>query len=805
MNKNIEKARQYAQEGVNFANQHILDKAIVSFKKSLEYVSSPHVHYLLGLAYQMIQKPSSAQKNYEKAIELDPQMSMAHNNMGAIYLSQKNYQKAVELFSTAASTDPSNAFAYNNLGNAYKYLGEVHKAAKNYRLAIKYNSILIEAYNNLGLIEFDQGKVNESIRLLNTAIKIDSNYAPCRFHLAIAYAKNDDITSAINQLGKYIAMVPNDDKALSLLANFYLTQKKYDNALITFKKTLAINPKYTFAINDLGNLYKETGNYEKAKHYYDLAIKNNPNLAGTYNNLGVINLDQGMYDEAIKYLQKALTLEPTMASAHYHLGLIHERQHKLDLAESDFKLAREYNSDMGQALTLLVYVLMQECGWKKLVEQIKLLEEQTDRELKEGKCPSESPFLNVIRKDDLPENQKIAVAHSNQIEKNIGEHTIYSFTPQKKKTLKIGYLSCDYFDHATSHLILGLFRNHDRSKFKVYAYSYGVDDGSVYRNKIENDCDQFRDINKTSYRESAEQIYKDQIDILVDLKGHTKNTRLEIAAHKPAPIQVSYLGFPGTTGAKFFDYFLTDKIVTPKSYEKYFAEKLVYLPNCYQINNNEREIANISYKKSDFDLPENAIVFCCFNHTYKIDPQTFKVWMKILTRVKNSVLWLMKSNAIAEKNLKKEAIKHGVNPERLIFAPFTPNTKHLARMKLADLALDTFICNGHTTTSDALWAGIPVVTLMGNHFASRVAGSILNAVGLPDLATETVIEYENLSVSLANNSQQLNRIKTYLDKNRLSCPLFDTLRFVENLEDAYSKMWDNYISGRNPKAIEVGN
>ena len=805
MDKNATKAYKLTQEGVNFANQGQIEKAIPCFKKSLVYAPNANTYYLLALAYQMIGKITSAEKNYLQAISFNPQFSMAYNNLGAIYLNLKDYHEAIKCFSQAISTDPNNSFAYNNLGNAYKDLDEKDKAIKNYKLALKVNPKMLDSYNNLGVISFDQGKYLDAIKYLNKALKIDPDYSPCRFHLAIAYAKNNDLPLAIENLVQYSKLVPDDDKALSILANLYHTLQKTDLSLNTFKKVLSINPRSTHALNDLGNIYKEMGDLEKAKKYYQKALKYDSGLAGTYNNLGVIYLEQGKPKEALENLNKAIEIDRQFAMAYYHRGLIYEKRHQLDMAIDDFRAALRINNHLGPAQSLLVHALKQSCYWKKFEKEVKVLDKLTKDELEgKSKTISDTPFLNVIRNDDLSQNQKIAIAQSAVIENNIGYEHPYSYpTPKKKKVLRIGYLSADFFDHATVHLTLGLFKTHSREKFTVYAYSYGIDDGSKYRQQIQKDCDVFRDINSLGFRQAADKIYQDQIDILVDLKGHTRNNRLEIAAYRPAPIQVSYLGFPGTTGATFMDYFITDRVVTPLEYGQFFSEKLVFLPNSYQVNNDQREIADITYNKSDFGLPENAFVFCSFNHTYKIDSGTFKSWVHILSKVPNGVLWLLKSNSFAVDNLRKEAISNGIDPNRLIFSPLLPNPSHLARLKLSDLALDPFICNGHTTTSDFLWAGVPVITLKGKHFASRVAASLVSAVDLPELATDSPKEYEKLAIHLATNPSKLKIIKDFLVQNRKTFPLFETKRFVTNLEKAYLMMWDIYSKNEKPHLLEV--
>ena len=327
--------------------------------------------------------------------------------------------------------------------------------------------------------------------------------------------------------------------------------------------------------------------------------------------------------------------------------------------------------------------------------------------------------------------------------------------------------------------------------------------GPRYRKKIESDCDAFVDIRDLSTIDTAKRIREDDIDILVDLKGHTKDHRLGICALRPALILATYLGFPGTTGANFFDYVITDRTVTPEEQAPYYTEKFAYLPHCYQVNDHTQAISDKPYARVDFGLPEDGFVFCSFNQSYKIEPVMWDVWMRIMRHVDGSILWLLDNNEMAKHNLKREASARDVNPDRIVFAAKLPKPEHLARLKLADLFLDTRIYNAHTTGSDALWAGVPLITLQGKHFASRVASSLLGAIDLPELVTHSLADYEALAVRLARHSDALLAFRERLSRNRLTKPLFDTPRFARNLENAYQQMWDAHLSGNHPQTINA--
>ncbi|PIR79966.1 MAG: hypothetical protein COU25_02640 [Candidatus Levybacteria bacterium CG10_big_fil_rev_8_21_14_0_10_35_13] len=805
IDKKILLANNYNEEGIEFANKGDFDKAILSFKKSLSTSPSGNSYYLLGLAFQMKGKLKDALYHYQKAVSLSPNFSMAHNNLGALCLNNNNFEKAIFHFKSAISADPQNSNAHNNLGNAYKHVGKIDETIACYHKALEITPNIPETLNNLGLVYFEKGEINKGAEFVKMAVKASPTYAPAHFHLAIILNKLGNLEEAARSLESYINLVPGNTDALALLGNTYLSLGMLEKSVESFKKSLSIMPNSGEVINDLGNIYKQMGNLKMALECYEKAVVIDPKLGGTYNNIGVIYLNQGDFTKATKFFKKAIKLEPEMASSYYHLGVIQEKQGELELAAKNLKMAAEIEPELKASLPIYLYVLMRECDWEKTKKEASLLDKLFLKELKSEQNLSETPFLSVIRKENPKINYLIAKSKSDQIRKSVGGNFFpFSFKNRLlEKKLRIGYLSNDYSTHATAHLILGLFECHDRLKFEVYTYSYGLDDKSFYRKKVEKDSDKFTDIRNFTYKESAEIIYKDKINILVDLKGHTAESRPEITALKPAPVQVSYLGFPGTTGADFMDYIITDKIVTPPDQAEYYSEKFVYMPDCYQVNDRQRQIWEGNLTRSQFGLPWNEFVFSCFNHSYKIDTETFSAWMNILKKVPQSVLWLFEDNPIAVNNIKAKTKSLGVNPKRIIFSGEMPNPMHLKRLSLSNLGLDTFICNGHTTTSDALWAGLPVLSLQGKHFASRVASSILTSAGLPGLVTKSSKEYEKLAVELATNPKELESLRLTLNSNRLMYPLFDTQKFVKNLEKAYIKMWEVFASGKKPQQISV--
>jgi protein O-GlcNAc transferase len=665
-----------------------------------------------------------------------------------------------------------------NVNKALQFALENHRAGNLRQAELIYRNILgkrphdVDALHLLGVLCHQLGDYDSAIKYIKKAIELDAGFA-----------------EAYNNLGNVIR-----DKGL------------IDEAKTYYQKALQIDPNFAIAYNNLGNIYTEEKLSDQAMSSLRKALEINPHFAEAYNNLGRLLTEKGEHNEAISCYQKALQINPDSAEAYNNLGRLLAEKGEHDEAISCYQKALQINPDLAEAYIELTYQMQQICNWREFGAMTAKCDGLTRKALDMGTKTTEKPFMSISRKADPSINFAIAKSWSRDIERAMSKLKIrFSFNDRKpgKAKIIIGYLSNDFGNHATAHLMLSLFGLHNRGTFEIHCYSFGKDDGSYYRARIEQDCDKFVDISSLSYDTAARCIYENWVDILVDLKGYTRGNRFAICALRPAPIQVSYLGFPGTTGADFVDYIITDKIVTPKDFNLYYTEQFVYMPHCYQVNDHTQSISNKNWTRVDFGLPGSCFVFCSFNQPYKIDPVMFDIWMRILRQVPEGVLWLMVNSKITEDNLRREAEARGVLSERLIFAGILPKDDHLSRLKLADLALDTRIYNGHTTTSDALWAGVPVITLQGSHFASRVSSSILSALGLSDLITHSLEAYEALAVRLANNPVEIREIRKRVAENRRGESLFDTPRFVRNLETAYKEMWKIFLAGEAPRQIEV--
>ncbi|WP_445635254.1 protein O-GlcNAc transferase [Nostoc sp. DSM 114161] len=656
-----------------------------------------------------------------------------------------------------------------------------------------------------------QLKFTEAIAQYEEIIAQYPQYAPAWYQLGVIMCNQGQIYQAVFAYQKALTINPKYAEAHNSLGMVQVAEKNLEKAIACFESAILSNSNYAFAHNNLGLVWQMQGKLSAAATKFRQALQKNPNYPEAYVNLGIVLETQENLQGAIACYRCAIRRKPDYIKAYNRLGsallsLAMTSQGEVDEARVAFEKVLQLQPDSAEAFNYLFYLKEMTCDWRMRQSDLTRIWEQTLLEVEQGKPTTIGPFDTLYKPWDRNFLLKIAQTHGESIKAQwASEKQFLNFTHSRSLNgrLRIGYLSNDFRNHATSHLMKSLFNLHNRGNFEIFAYSFGGDDNSEYRQHIVANCEHFQDITTLSTEESARQIYDDGIHILVDLKGYTAGSRSAILALRPAPIQVNYLGYPGTMGADFIDYIIGDSVVTPPEFANSFSEKLVTLPHSYQVNDRQQAIASTPVARSQYGLPEAGFVFCCFNNNYKIEPQIFDVWMRILAAVPGSVLWLLVRFPAAEDNLKREAEARGIDSDRLIFAQYHTKAEHLARHQLADLFLDTLYCNAHTTASDALWAGLPVLTCIGKTFASRVAASLLTAIGLPDLVTNNLEEYEQLAINLAHSPTVLQELKQRLAQNRTIYPLFDTPRFTRNLEQAYSAMWEIYASGKPPQTIQV--
>ncbi len=626
----------------------------------------------------------------------------------------------------------------------------------------------------LGTLALQAGRPEAALPLLQRSVQVAPRDAVCRLNLGLAHQALGQIEAAIESLTTAVQLRPN-------LAESQLR---------------------------LGLILAQTQRYPEAVRALRRAIASQRDDIRGYVGLSQALIAQGRVDKAADALQKALQIEPNNPACHVDLGNLRIVQNRHGDAMTCYRHALEFRPDHRPALDNLVDTQLKVCEWAGIPRLRERYLEPAVANAANTEAPAR-PMLVTRLPIAVTEAEQQAVARamvrvrSTLLNKRLRGRVDFTYGHDHDNgKLRIGYLSTDFCNHATSHLIQDLFALHDRSRFTIFAYAIGPDDGSAYRRRIQADCDYFRDAHTADAIELARIINGDHIDVLIDLNSHSGRNRIETLALRPAPIQVGYLGYPGTSGAPFIDYILTDHVVTPAETQPWYDEKFVFLPHCYQINS-RRPAPPDSPSRAACGLPEQGFVFCCFNTHYKLEPSFFALWMRLLNKIPGSILWLLDGPEEMMANLRKEAAHHGIAANRLIFARHQPVEKHISRLGQADLFLDTRFYNAHTTASDALWAGVPVLTLAGDRFAGRVGKSLVTAAGLPELAVASPEEYESTALRLALNPDQLANIKARLTTNRETCALFDTPAFVHHLEQAYLRMWSAYRAGTAPTQIAI--
>ena len=549
------------------------------------------------------------------------------------------------------------------------------------------------------------------------------------------------------------------------------------------RHAIALDQDFAVAHNDLGNLLMAEGRLREAAACYRRAVQSSPSLAEAHNNLGNACQMEGALDEAIASYRKAIALRPDYAEAHRNLSSALRRGGRLGESMAALETAVALDPEFTEALALLAHQRRDACAWDGLDRLTARLVEAV-----ESGSAAVNPFIFLCLETTQAQQFRCAANWAGRHLPAPPASPAPAFRTRGER-LTLGYLSADFQDHATAHLISEVIELHDRARFQVIGYSYGPDDGSAARRRLAGAFDRFVDLEAASFAEAAGRIREDRVDILIDLKGYTSGARPQILALRPAPVQVNYMGYPGTMGTSAVDFILVDSWVVPPERQPFFCEKLVHLPDCYLATDRTRSIAPGVPSRAECGLPESGFVFCCFNSLHKITPAIFDIWMRLLGAVEGSVLWLLGSNPLAPANLRREAEARGIGAGRLVFAPALPNPDHLARFAVADLFLDTLPYNAHTVAVDALWGGCPLVTCPGEALPARVAASVLLAAGLPELITRSLAEYEALALRLARDPGHYHGVRERLRLTRRDCALFDTPRFTRNLEAAYDAMW----------------
>lgn len=624
----------------------------------------------------------------------------------------------------------------------------------------------------------------------------DLQDADVQFQRGMEAVRAENFEAAVLAFRRSAQACPSHGPTHGNLGSALAALERHREAVAAFQAALGCDPPFVPAHFLMGLSFLAIGNDGQAAQCFERAIAGEADNVGAYYFLAMIRLRTGDSDLAFALLQEAIRLDPRNADLFTGLGAVFRQRREGALSRHAFETALTIDADHDVARANYLFRLAQDCEWEAI-------ESQRDRIASLGIAgPPVQPFL-FLALEDAPQR------HRSRAERFVGELAKVAPLPsrpipkRRPDRLRIGYFSADFRDHATMHLAARMFELHDRERFETIAYSFGRDDGSAMRQRAERGFDHFRDVRGLGSSDIARQAYEEGIDIAVDLKGLTENHRLEIFSYRPAPVQISYLGYPGTTGAPFIDYMIADALTVPDDERSAYRECLIRLPGSYQVNDERGPAFKPRAFRHEHGLPEDAFVFACFNNSYKIGRRDFAMWMNLLDTVSGSVLWLLHFGETARFNLTEAASRHGIDPRRLVFAPRIERGEHLSRHCLADLFLDTLPCNAHTTASDALRMGVPIVTRAGRGFAARVAASLLSAVGLGSMIAASDEDYARIARELAGDPASLAAVREQLSGER-DLPLFDTARTVRAIEAGFDAAYDRHLRGEKPADILVG-
>nr|CAB3446600.1 unnamed protein product [Digitaria exilis] len=818
----------------------------------------------LASAYTRKGRLNEAAQCCRQALAINPRLVDAHSNLGNLMKAQGFIQERFSFgnagmlpsllflkLQEAVKIKPSFADAYLNQGNVYKVsllvvtkitckrmqrelrsgrkfrsytflvvqaLGMSQDAIMCYQRALQARPDYAMAYGNLATIYYEQGQLDMAIRCYNQAIVCDPQFVEAYNNMGNALKDAGRVEEAINCYRLCLVLQANHPQALTNLGNIYMEWNLISTAASFYKAAISVTSGLSSPLNNLAVIYKQQGNYADAITCYTEVLRIDPTAADALVNRGNTFKEIGRVNEAIQDYVQAANIRPNMAEAHANLASAYKDSGHVETAIVSYKQALRLRPDFPEATCNLLHTLQCVCDWENRDAMFRDVEEIIKRQIKMSVLPSVQPFHAIAYPIDpmlaLEISRKYA-AHCSLIASRFGLAPFVHPPPVPVKAegkhcrLRVGYVSSDFGNHPLSHLMGSVFGMHDRDNIEVFCYALSQNDGTEWRQRIQSEAEHFVDVSAMTSDMIARLINQDKIQILINLNGYTKGARNEIFALQPAPIQVSYMGFPGTTGAAYIDYLVTDEFVSPSCYAHIYSEKLVHLPHCYFVNDYKQKNQDCltpvcPHKRSDYGLPEDKFIFACFNQLYKMDPEIFDTWCKILKRVPNSALWLLRFPAAGETRVRAHAAARGVRPDQIIFTDVAMKNEHIRRSQLADLFLDTPLCNAHTTGTDILWAGLPMITLPLEKMATRVAGSLCVATGLGvEMIVSSMKEYEDRAVELALNPAKLQALTDKLKEVRMTCPLFDTARWVRNLERAYYKMWNLYCSNRHPEPFKV--
>ncbi|KAI2644345.1 UDP-N-acetylglucosamine--peptide N-acetylglucosaminyltransferase 110 kDa subunit [Labeo rohita] len=882
----------------------------------------------------------SWQACYLKAIETQPNFAVAWSNLGCVFNAQGEIWLAIHHFEKAVTLDPNFLDAYINLGNVLKEARIFDRAVAGYLRALSLSPNHAVVHGNLACVYYEQGLIDLAIDTYRRAIELQPHFPDAYCNLANALKEKGNVSEAEECYNTALRLCPTHADSLNNLANIKREQGNIEEAVQLYRKALEVFPEFAAAHSNLASVLQQQGKLQEALMHYKEAIRHvlvfsytliSPTFADAYSNMGNTLKEMQDVQGALQCYTRAIQINPAFADAHSNLASIHKDSGNIPEAIASYRTALKLKPDFPDAYCNLAHCLQIVCDWTDYDERMKKLVSIVADQLEKNRLPSVHPHHSMLYPLSHGFRKAIAERHGNLcLDKINALHKPAYEHPKDLKAsggrLRVGYVSSDFGNHPTSHLMQSIPGMHNSEKFEVFCYALSPDDSTNFRVKVMAEAHHFIDLSQIPCNgKAADRIHQDGVHILVNMNGYTKGARNELFALRPAPIQAMWLGYPGTSGAPFMDYIISDKETSPVEVAEQYSEKLAYMPNTFFIGDHANMFPHLKKKavidfksnghifdnrivlngidlkafleslpdikvvkmecdgqesadsngalsmpvipmntaaeaiinminqgqiqvtingftvsnglattqiftveevivsgtvalqinnkaatgeevprtivvttRSQYGLPEDSIVYCNFNQLYKIDPPTLQMWANILKRVPNSVLWLLRFPAVGEPNIQQYAQNLGLPASRIIFSPVAPKEEHVRRGQLADVCLDTPLCNGHTTGMDVLWAGTPMVTMPGETLASRVAASQLTCLGCPELIAQSRQEYEDVAVKLGTDMEFLKKVRARVWKQRICSPLFNTKQYTIDLERLYLQMWEHYAAGGKP-------
>lgn len=725
---------------------------------------NPQIAYLLNLSIQQIQsgRLDEAEQSLNRVIRVDPKNADALCFLSVVAAYKLRWQEALRFINESIKIAPKNSIAHSNKGNILKELEQIPGALKSFQKAIELDPKNFEALNNIGNLYLDQGRFADAIASYDLAISLNAKYP----------------------------------EAYSNKGNALHKMSLYEDALVMYGSAIELRPNYVDAWLNRSFSLTALKQYGAAIESCDVAISIDQNNFRALTTKGLVFIEMGLHEQALELFDKSLSINSEYFEAWADRASTLVRLKQYEKALASFENAIKGNESLPYLLGDIISLKLQIGLWDSFDNDLHKIAKGLREKLKVI-----NPFKLLAVKDSLED-----VLNATRIwveDKFPSKNSFIRSEASHKRKIRIGYLSADFKNHPVGLLTAGLFELHNREQFEIYGFSLKkAEQGDQVRNRLEKGFDYFFDLHAESEAECVQIIRNHQLDIAVDLGGHTQYAPTGIMSHRIAPIQVNYLGYPGTMGADYIDYMIADYTVIPQHSQQFYNEKIAYLPDTFMVDDSLRQPSNKVFTRVECNLPEQGFIFCCFNNAYKFNKKVVESWARILKAVDGSVLWLSENNNLFKKNISQEFEKLGISKDRIIFAQRLDSVgDYLARISVADLFLDTHPYNAHTTALDALKSGVPIVTYIGQTFAARVAASLLSSIGLTELICDSIEEYEKTAIALANNSAAINSLKSKLAKNKNTEPLFDTERFVNNIESAYKEMFRKYVNGFHPDHI----